>query len=112
MVPQQDARQGFHRIIGGRMTHPTPNEDRELLEAAARAADLPLAIHWNGYSVAGVEPLRLWNPLTDSGDAFDLAVKCRIDIPWQTFAAGTPEHDELAMIRRAIVRAAATLGKE
>ena len=58
-----------------------------------------------------------WNPLTDDGDALRLAVKLRINVepvyvwhgPWTN--GGTLE-DPYAATRRAIVRAAAEIGKE
>lgn len=110
--------------------------DRELLEAAAKAA---------GYSVTGsygdggadgfwltLEPRPFhentgWNPLTDDGDALRLAVKLGIrlaDFPdtvvpsrgvgWRQGGASCalwePEGaDPYAATRRAIVRAAATI---
>lgn len=110
--------------------------DRELLEAAAKAAgivilrsrlDDPMARdmlagnsarnphHENGP----------WNPLTDDGDALRLAVKLEIDIDfvshhapgqivvftdgnWSEFCAPDP----YAATRRAIVRAAAAMAPE
>lgn len=103
--------------------------DRELLEAAARAA---------GYEVASIFPwsdgLHLlpgdgtvgppWNPLTDDGDALWLAVKLRLPIGYASLDGKTnfvtvttddgeewePEGDDpLAATRRAIVRAAAEM---
>ena len=111
--------------------------DRELLELAAKAA---------GYSVMGVGDGRYggnvvfymgqdqlyWNPLTDDGDAFRLAVKLRLDIlldraavqspcvevlantgaDIEPFAIETIEgNDPYAATRRAIVRAAAEIGR-
>jgi hypothetical protein len=109
--------------------------DRELLEAAARAAGI---VVWAGKwpldymlfaspykpdpdgKVTGVE----WNPLTDDGDALRLAVKLGLSVEAQTKAGGIyvfvssvavsfPAARELlapdpyAATRRAIVRAAA-----
>ena len=79
--------------------------DRDLLEAAAKAAGIEL-VRWND----GTEPYssglgfilktnRLWNPLEDDGDALRLAVQCGITI--------TPKDASLADIRRAIVNMAA-----
>lgn len=109
--------------------------DRELIEAAARAAGKTLV--WDAYigdgetggyydSATSVE----WNPLTDSTDALELAVKVGmlIDARYTDPAAQrfndvtywpTPSHGErisvgegepLAAIRRAITRAAAAIG--
>ena len=112
--------------------------DRELLEAAARAAGIEV---WRGNmphqrdmlfrscasvdgKVTGVE----WNPLTDDGDALRLAVKMGIavfppetqdddptahvdsagDSHWITEERGA---DPYAATRRAIVRAAAEVGQ-
>lgn len=100
--------------------------DRELLELAAKAAGIETTF-WND----GQEPYssgegfippsnRLWNPLTDDGDALRLAVKLNINVfiyddetsigtigvvakSWGSKEANT---------RRAIVRAAAAIGKE
>ncbi len=101
--------------------------DRELLEAAAKAAGMMFSVEpqhsdygrsdW-GDEVphANGEP---WNPLTDDGDALRLAVKLRIDINFncdQVHALGLGRfaHEEFlsahefpVATRRAIVRAAA-----
>jgi hypothetical protein len=88
--------------------------DRELLEKAAKAADMQLGkqvFHENGNLAYWENEFGLiqgWNPLASDADAFRLAVKLWIDIPWQTFNAGA---DDLALIRRAIVRAAAALAE-
>ena len=114
--------------------------DRELLEAAAKAAgiDLQHRAMFGGdaepgyykYPV-GVPPLwTWWNPLTDDGDAMRLAVKLRMLIePAKTMGgtfievhahpsgrgdcAGVEQfgQDDFAATRRAIVRAAAEIGK-
>ena len=94
--------------------------DRELLEAAAKAAGLGFTVP--AFGVPPFMGLRLiggalWNPLTDDGDALRLAVKLRINVepvyvwhgPWTN--GGTLE-DPYAATRRAIVRAAAAIGKE
>ena len=100
--------------------------DRELLEFAAKAAGidvrwyqgdcLRVADKCNGF--AGK-----WNPLTDDGDALRLAVKCKIDVVQFSLlvradVAGLPDvrelynGDPLAATRRAIVRAAAEIGRQ
>jgi hypothetical protein len=120
--------------------------DRELLEAAARAAGHPIdAGHfaaaerpgaWWGWVYidgSGDPPpedsawTELWNPLTDDGDAFRLAVKLEIAVnPFagKTVVAHTDsgrmghekwdcwDDDPYAATRRAIVRAAAALGDD
>lgn len=96
--------------------------DRELLEAAAKAADIPILygkfqnfpIIKTGLEVDG-DPIVPWNPLTDDGDALRLAVKLRIDIGWvvdQVAANNCCEAqvDPYAATRRAIARAAAEIG--
>ena len=104
--------------------------DRELLELAAKAAGI------NGWFIEDDEWLgtgitftdendcnQCWNPLTDDGDALRLAVKLGVDIyvddgkseVWVTEFNHPIEHfdnDPYAATRRAIVRAAAEIGKE
>ena len=105
--------------------------DRELLELAAKAAGLRVRT-WEGHSGArcAIDDDRhglMWMPLTDDGDALRLAAKLKIDIEWQAtnpfpeprveayqrndegtyFCADEHEDD----YRRAIVRAAAAIGK-
>ena len=103
--------------------------DRELLEFAAKAAGIELVWHGDtdpfcfAETVAGIK----WNPLTDDGDALRLAVKLGIRVCPVTangrnaYAAhdrlaggvGEPHNgDPHAATRRAIVRAAAEIGKE
>ena len=96
--------------------------DRELLEAAAKAAGIKVA--WRdavGCLCYSGSPYHVaWNPLTDDGDALRLAVARRVDV-WflgqnavQAARAGQPttteaiciETDPTAATRRAIVRAA------
>lgn len=91
--------------------------DRELLELAAKAAGVSLRLdilrdesrEWEG-----------WNPLTDDGDALRLAVQL---LNWPhggrafdnavtaMVAVGQLPSDPYAATRRAIVRAAAEIGK-
>ena len=68
-----------------------------------------------------------WNPLTDDGDALRMIVKLRLTVSWDRFddsdyATATPPHthqgydcivdqDPYAATRRAIVRAAAAIGR-
>jgi hypothetical protein len=112
--------------------------DKELLEYAAKAAgikiptkeDYPYAyIDHHGIHrdiSCGGDGTRMshWNPLTDDGDALRLAVKLRL--PFRDGLNGTVEtgnersgrpiwelwgDDPLAATRRAIVRAAAEIGR-
>ena len=99
--------------------------DRELLELAAKAAGIEVI---GGAGDEGVLLFNgsIWNPLTDDGDALRLAVKLGLivfcDIGTHTSIADHPtlddcpdeEHgtDPYAATRRAIVRAAAAIGKE
>jgi len=106
--------------------------DRELLELAAKAAGLefdPTYKNAHGLMVvrdgaACQSDQVLWNPLTDDGDALRLAVKLYFDvriseIHRDTFVyfSGGVSADEAhrkapyAATRRAIVRAAAEIGK-
>lgn len=108
--------------------------DRELLELAAKAA----GISWNpesGYrqtgetGATGMQMLEAWNPLTDDGDALRLAVSLKsrmgglwiylnsASVGYQNETGGMVRiHEECgttpdAATRRAIVRAAAEIGK-
>ena len=100
--------------------------DKELLELAAKAAGIePLgkAFEMNGDFAGFCLPARkIWNPLTDDGDALRLAVKLRIEIyiheddtqcigPNLHRAIETHKDDPYATTRRAIVRAAAEIGR-
>ena len=108
--------------------------DRELLEAAAKAA----GIDWikdcvwieNGfYSPLAKHERISWNPLTEDGDALRLAVKLdmcfgiaphRVALSKTSLALVPGGHevsckhqgDPYAATRRAIVRAAAEIGKD
>lgn len=92
-------------------------EDRELLEMAAKAMELQPDSNYQSW----------WRPLDDDGAAFRLACRLRLDLAWQ-HASGYievyrscdikfPSIMELfvgnvdAACRRAIVRAAAEIGK-
>jgi hypothetical protein len=102
--------------------------DMELLEAAAKAADL---VGQDGVFPVGTPDgqWRPWNPLEDDGDALRLAVKLGIAIQlhpawvyaravipndpycWREITEGWGNTgDPLAATRRAIVRAAASIG--
>jgi hypothetical protein len=106
--------------------------DRELLEAAAKAAGIEVRIYHDMVVERGTDCVCVdhrgfkWNPLTYSGDAFELAVKLRLTLNCsydevaicgqeftqrQVFIERNGE-DPLAATRRAIVRAAAEIGKE
>lgn len=101
--------------------------DRELLELAAKAAGIKtrkphytdaLMVEKNtGGCIAVVS----WNPLTDDGDALRLAVKLKL-FPQMAIMGSLVGFDEMdifepfspepqAATRRAIVRAAAEIGK-
>lgn len=107
--------------------------DREMLEAAAKAAGVELM--WSRIADIGprnVETGNTWNPLTDDGDALRLAVKLGLLIDMRYLAPetmrynqvhywpekdrsskrldfGDVESDPCASTRRAIVRAAAAM---
>jgi hypothetical protein len=104
--------------------------DREYLEWAAKAAGHEV-VREACEIMAGVEGVMLrgvqrpWSPLTDDGDALRLAVKLRMCVDaWGSSAAAVVSINNRAMIaephygdaperatRRAIVRAAAEIGK-
>jgi len=103
--------------------------DRELLELSAKAAGIEIE-YWLNDNPRVVEMFRghlqnheAWNPLTNDGDALRLAVDLWIEIRvtqngwanagkqnkfWCTETVGDDPH---AATRRAIVRAAAEIGK-
>lgn len=114
--------------------------DKELLELAAKAAGIEIK-HYNKddpndrYYPDDCKPngpsllcwnLGEWNPLTDDGDALRLAVKLGIGFSFgiqdgRVVASGAEsvlgewediKKDPYAATRRAIVRAAAEIGKE
>lgn len=89
--------------------------DRGLLELAAKAASIELRWHADGTAhrnLRGTGYWAVWNPLTDDGDALRLAVTINksdlycSDKDWEEC-----NHDGYAATRRAIVRAAAEIGK-
>lgn len=104
--------------------------DRELLELAAKVAGRSFAFgkDWHDEGQIYLDG-RQWNPLTDDGDALRLAVKLKLAIrPLEkcVFVESDPEtllgqsqfselemygHDPYIATRRAIVRAAAEIGK-
>lgn len=114
--------------------------DRELLEAAAKAAGIeydpkhskphPISgAFWGLWLVYHDEPTqyarRYFNPLTDDGDAQRLGVKLQINVSYREnlngkwavaerndimFCPEPFEPDPYAATRRAIVRAAASIG--
>lgn len=107
-------------------------DDRELLELAANAAGINIHCMLGNtimrYTCMG-NMIAPWNPITNDGDAFRLAVKLNLDITFSSEPDG-PEvivdadwlegpilwqqplsKDPYAATRRAIVRAAAELGE-
>lgn len=97
--------------------------DRELLELAAKAAGGTWTRDYDAGSMKVMMPFtREWNPLTDDGDALRLAVKLdivprcinKIAFAWRDGVCDIQEPitgDPYAATRRAIVRAAAEIGK-
>lgn len=113
--------------------------DRELLGLAAKAAAIE-TVYWNdGWEVPSsgegfiLPSNRLWNPLTDDGDALRLAVKLSMEVYIDQHPAGCdctevwstlhPEGQQSTVIinhdgdpnaatRRAIVRAAAEMAAQ
>lgn len=110
--------------------------DRELLELAAKAAGIEL--RWYSHMMRNGVPIwpevahigdEVWNPLTDDGDAFTLMVALRLEprfIDNSHSGGAEPSRvtlhlvpgivenikvDVLAATRRAIVRAAAEIGR-
>ena len=97
-------------------------DDRELLEAAAKAAGIKLAptgFVWDDKTAEMVE----WNPLTDDGDALRLVVNQRMELVlFSKHVRASNDNgedfselydsDAYAATRRAIVRAAAAIGSQ
>jgi len=106
-------------------------KDRELLEFAAKAADIrTFGVSADDKQSLCIDPVDYvpWNPLTDDGDALRLAVKLGLDLEWRSddrvaayrhanangscfTAFESSREDRAASTRRAIVRAAAEIGK-
>lgn len=93
--------------------------DRELLELAAKASG-ELTPSWYGNDAYFDGVLSRWNPLEDDGDALRLAVFLFRDIHFWYFENSVSVGNELrvacgddpcAATRRAIVRAAAEIGR-
>lgn len=114
--------------------------DLELLEAAAKAAGMVVVSDYDGQTWAHLadehpEQAARWNPLDDDGDALRLGMSLNIDVQFNTdedeqttsAIAPSPERpmsgegwsftegwrgDKGSATRRAIVRAAAEIGKK
>ncbi|ENA37464.1 hypothetical protein HMPREF1487_04382 [Pseudomonas sp. HPB0071] len=97
--------------------------DRELLELAAKAAGYDIVFWSDKAAFKNVDINPNWSPLTDDGDALRLASCLLLDVliedSWITVISGhldetidVPVNDDrLAATRRAIVRAAAEVGR-
>lgn len=103
--------------------------DRERLELAAKAAGIELdwdippnsKSPWRMTGTKGCDdygPASEWNPLTNDGDALRLVVKldlrvrsCCARLPNGVLFTEDDEYDDYAATRRAIVRAAAEIGR-
>jgi len=101
--------------------------DKELLELAAKAAGIAgdWSIEFEGIKVPrrDYDNWIIWNPLTSDSDALRLAVKLRLELGFPkeycVWSFGTngvvcmedPSNDPYAATRRAIVRAAAEIGR-
>jgi len=114
-------------------TTPNPQDDKELLELAAKAAGLTPHVSQSAGEGVLLASMVYWSPLTDDGDALRLAVKLNIGIRshgpdhWQQpnvsvalYDLGesggrvTVHHgdDPSYSTRRAIVRAAAEIARQ
>ena len=97
--------------------------DRELLEFAAKAAGIEFGWIHDTPRIRAEMGWTPWNPLTDDGDALRLAVRLRLVLFLEIPRIGIgprmdgPEvyvdegENEYAATRRAIVRAAAEIGR-
>lgn len=105
--------------------------DRELLRLAAKAAGIEYRYQPGSHRFLIKAPLATmdgtyftyWDPLTNDGDALRLAVKLNLPISFETWTDGSEvvlveteteyfDSDPYAATRRAIVRAAAEIGKD
>lgn len=97
------------------------NTDRELLELAAKVSGIPTP-NWIGteHEWLGREGVifndeydcnQVWNPLADDGDAFRLAVSLMEFEPYKSRGSLSCISSDAEATRRAIVRAAAEIGK-
>ena len=95
--------------------------DRELLELAAKASG-ELTSSWYGNDAYFEGVLSRWNPLEDDGDALRLAIKLEMDVSFGLRGAvielshgrkvqELDDNDQYTATRRAIVRAAAEIGR-
>ena len=98
--------------------------DRELLELAAKAAGIEVFWHAGWNLPVLKRNNQAWNPLTDDGDALRLAVNLKLSVwfeerehhEWTHIIWVSPVFepytgDVNAATRRAIVRAAAEIGR-
>ena len=87
------------------------DSDKELLELAYKAA-------FSGADLSkDADMTKHWNPLTDNGDAFRLAVNFQMVLDIQSIAhmdwiENDDKSDPVAATRRAIVMAAAEIGRQ
>jgi hypothetical protein len=103
--------------------------DRELLELAAKAVGLELraAIVLSDGTLRGIDVIEggkiihYWHPLADDGDAFRLAVTLGLDLRLSQYlptahdvtpGISLPDGDAFESVRRAIVVAAAEIGRK
>jgi len=105
------------------------SDDRELLELAAKAAGFGYG-EWTRHGIVFADRDVVWNPLTDDGDALRLAVKIGMRVyiylgggdditvvatdelkGARSFSEAHAD-DPYAATRRAIVRAAAEIGRQ
>lgn len=102
-------------------------DDRELLELAAKATGGVFFESVGGFAITVDGKSRLWNPLTDDGDALRLAVNLGIDVQFHgSSVRASPSNpakvgfikdvvfemiDVYEATRRAIVLVAAEIGR-
>lgn len=107
-------------------------EDRELLVLAAMAGEIEVELWfdlvedfyspWSGCGAFSLKEGGYWNPLEDDGDAFRLAVKLDLlagpefwherSVQYAMDAFSGDRQNPYAATRRAIVRAAAEIGRK
>jgi hypothetical protein len=109
-----------------RQSHQSKEEhmtDREMLELAAKAAGIDVHFDATQWDRFWVNDGGFWNPITDDGDALRLAVKLGLTITPNyhveqkglgvvVFTELEDSEDFCMPTRRAIVRAAAEIGRK
>ena len=88
------------------------DSDKELLILVAKTAGMHVSWWEERGAFVDKSTLTMWNPLTDDGDAFRLAVKLMEFEPYKGRGNLPLFSSSIKNTRRAIVQAAANIGKD